>query len=160
MIGNLMPLSESLPTPDVRSLGQPLHDDQWCLFRVSRPNVLLIGPEGDTDLAIASITGWGEEQISVWPAVQPQPLERAPLSTLVVRDVMDLDRSEQARLNEWLTERAEGIRVIATSREPLYGLVERQQFLEPLYYRLNVVCLDAQDVETTDTGARRHSHPR
>ncbi len=59
---------------------------------------------------------------------------------------MNLDRREQARLNDWLAERGDEVRVIATSPQPLYDRVERREFLEPLYYRLNVVCLDAQDL--------------
>ena len=57
-------------------------------------------------------------------------------------------RNEQERLHQWLGERSGAVRVIATSPVPLYGLVERRQFLEPLYYRLNVVCLDAAAFET------------
>ena len=65
-----------------------------------------------------------------------------------MRNVASLDAQEQERLHHWLGERSGAVRVIATSPVPLYGLVERRQFLEPLYYRLNVVCLEAAAFET------------
>ena len=57
-------------------------------------------------------------------------------------------RHEQERLHRWLGERSGAVRVIATSPVPLYDLVEHHQFLEPLYYRINVVCLDAAAFES------------
>jgi hypothetical protein len=138
-----MSLFASTPTSKTHPLNRALHDDDWCLFQVARPNVLLIGPEVDTDLAVASITGWGEERTCFWPA----PPDMSQFETLIVRNVIDLDWREQGELNRWLAERSEAIRVIATARVPPYGLVEHRLFLEALYYRLNVVCLDAHDLQ-------------
>lgn len=142
-----MPLSASLPTPDAEPRGHALHDDHWCLFRISRPNVLLIGQEIDTDLTVASITRWGQEQVAFWSPDPAHQLDVSQIETLIVRDVIDLSWAEQIALNEWLAARVDSVRVIATSRTPLFELVERRLFLEALYYRLNVVCLDAQDLE-------------
>jgi DNA-binding NtrC family response regulator len=122
--------------------------DNWPLFRVSRPSVLLIGAERDTDRAIQSITANAEDAVAAWPQAEVGPLPLAAGLTLLVRNVASLDAQEQARLHRWLGERSGAVRVIATSSVALYGLVERRQFLEPLYYRLNVVCLDAAALET------------
>jgi hypothetical protein len=138
------------PTPDAQPRGRALHDDHWCVFGVARPNVLLIGQEVDTDLAVASITCWGEEEVGFWPTATAPPIGVSQLMTLVVRNVTDLDWAEQVRLNEWLAELSEGVRVIATSRVPFYTLVTQRRFLEPLYYRLNIVCLNAHDLDAVD----------
>ena len=45
--------------------------DNWCLFRVSRPSVLLIGAEHDTDRAVQVITAHGEDAIAAWPTPLP-----------------------------------------------------------------------------------------
>jgi hypothetical protein len=121
--------------------------DNWRLFRVSRPSVLVIGAESVTDRVIESITAPGGEVIRTWPDAGTAPLPSAAF-TLLVRNVASLDADEQARLHQWLGERLGTVRVIATSPVPLYGLVERRQFLEPLYYRLNVVYLEAAAFET------------
>jgi hypothetical protein len=123
--------------------------DDWCLFRVSRPSVLLIGAEPDTDRAIQFITASAVDAIVAWPAADGQPLPGAAAVTLVVQNVASFDAQQQERLHRWLGEQSGAVRVIATSPEPLYALVERQRFLEPLYYRLNVVCLEAAALDTS-----------
>ena len=60
---------------------------------------------------------------------------------------MTLDTADQHRLNHWLDQRVGDVRVIATTPEPMYELVEREQFLEALYYRLNVVCIESGRLE-------------
>jgi hypothetical protein len=119
-----------------------LADNCW-LFRLSRPSVLLIGAARDTDRAIQSIMAHGADAIAAWPEGATTTRPAGEALTLLVRNVASFDAQEQQRLHHWLGERSGAVRVIATSPRPLYELVERGQFLEPLYYRLNVVCLDA-----------------
>jgi transcriptional regulator with PAS, ATPase and Fis domain len=42
----------------------------------------------------------------------------------------------------WLDADGVGVRLISTSSERLFDLVECGQFLEVLYYRLNVILID------------------
>jgi hypothetical protein len=121
--------------------------DSWRLFRVSRPSVLLIGADSAADRAIQLITAH-DDIITKWPEAQAARLPSSSVFTLLVRNVALLEAGEQERLHQWLGDRSGLVRVIATSATPLYGLVERRQFLEPLYYRLNVVCLEAAAFET------------
>jgi hypothetical protein len=114
----------------------------WQLFRVSRPSVLLIGADPDVERAIQFITANELGEIAVWPAAESRALPSDGI-TILVRDAASLAAHEQERLNRWLGERSGAVRVIATSSVPLYDLVEQHRFLEPLYYRINVVCLDA-----------------
>jgi hypothetical protein len=64
-----------------------------------------------------------------------------PIRSLIVRDVDRLTRTDQERLIEWLNRHDEDTRVIATSARPVFPCVERGQFSEALYYRINTVTL-------------------
>ena len=122
--------------------------DTWRLFRVSRPSVLLIGADADVERAIQVITASELDAIAVWPGAEGQALPGSDAMTILVRHVASLDAQQQERLHHWLGDRSGGVRVIATSPMPLYDLVEQHQFLEPLYYRINVVCLEATAFES------------
>jgi hypothetical protein len=123
-------------------------DDAWRLFRVSRPSVLLIGADPDIERAIRFITASEPDAVALWPGAEGQPLPAPDAMTLLVRHVVSLDLPQQERLHRWLDQRPGAVRVIATSPVPLYDLVEQRQFLEPLYYRINVVCLNAATFES------------
>jgi DNA-binding NtrC family response regulator len=62
--------------------------------------------------------------------------------TLIVRDVAALTATDQQRLLQWL-DRGERSQVLSTAAQPVFSLVERGEFLEDLFYRLNVLRLDA-----------------
>lgn len=118
--------------------------DAWALVQQSRPNVLLIGPDADMDSAITSVAGRAPGCIPDWSvAVAQTPPDLTP-DTIVVRNVAGLDGGEQRRLHRWLDERVGSVRVIATAATPMYPMVERAEFLESLYYRLNVVCVELE----------------
>jgi hypothetical protein len=109
--------------------------------------VLLIGADTDVERATQIITASELGEIAVWPAAESRELSSEGM-TILVRDAASLSADEQERLNRWLGERSGAVRVIATSSVPLYDLVEQRRFLEPLYYRINVVCLDAAAFES------------
>jgi hypothetical protein len=118
--------------------------DAWALLRHVRPNVLLIGPDATMDSAIASVAGRSPQCLPDWSrALALAPPDVAP-DTIVVRNVAALDLREQHRLHRWLDERVGHVRVIATAAAHMYPLVERAEFLESLYYRLNVVCVEIE----------------
>lgn len=116
------------------------------LFRLSRPNVLLIGPDADLDAAITAITGCDANAVPSWSRQLQAACDPTP-ATVLIRNVMALDTADQHQLNQWLDQRVGDVRVIATTPEPMYGLVEREQFLEALYYRLNVVSIELGQME-------------
>jgi hypothetical protein len=134
-------------SPAPRQAPDVLLADNWSLLRASRPSVLLIGAAHHTDRVVHVITAWGDDPIASWPEAAVAARSSSTV-TLIVRDVASFDAQEQERLHRWLDERSGAARVIATSPVPLYGLVERGQFLESLYYRLNVVCLEVAGFET------------
>lgn len=136
-----------MESPAPRHTEDVFPDDTWYLFRVSRPSVLLIGADPDVERAIQFITASELDAIAVWPVGEGQPLPASQAITVLVRHVAALDANQQQRLHRWLSERSGAVPVIATTPVPLYELVEQHLFLEPLYYRLNVVCLSATAFE-------------
>jgi transcriptional regulator of aromatic amino acid metabolism len=51
---------------------------------------------------------------------------------------------QQVALYDWLTDGCEHLQVVSISSVPLLPLVEEGRFLEGLFYRLNVIHLDAR----------------
>jgi DNA-binding NtrC family response regulator len=63
--------------------------------------------------------------------------------TLLLWDVARLTRGQQMQLHDWITDRPRDAQVISISSAPLLPLVEDGEFLEGLFYRINVVSLVA-----------------
>jgi transcriptional regulator of acetoin/glycerol metabolism len=99
------------------------------------------------DAAISAIIGYPGGVVRSWSPEYSDAATEAADETVIVRDVMKLDAGRQQQLYQWLDERGAHARVIATTSEPLYPMVEARQFLEPLYYRLNIVCVDCCRLE-------------
>ncbi len=62
--------------------------------------------------------------------------------TLFMNDVAALRRDQQLALQDWLEVGCDDVQIISLTSLPLESLVADGQFLESLYYRLNVVRLD------------------
>jgi sigma-54 interacting transcriptional regulator len=62
--------------------------------------------------------------------------------TLILRSPEVLDSDEQRRFLEWLDRTDRQPQVIAVTSAPLYARVEQREFIDELYYRLNVVRVD------------------
>jgi Sigma-54 interaction domain len=123
---------------DTRSNGRV----DWDVIQKARPNVLLEGPFGATELAIRRLTPYLLE-----PVVRTNPAGALGLGTrprtLILQDVDDLRAEAQAALCGWL-EAQERVHVLSTSRNALFALVTRGLFDETLYYRLNQMLLKIQ----------------
>jgi transcriptional regulator with GAF, ATPase, and Fis domain len=103
------------------------------------PNLLLIGPDTATrpylDRLLAS-----QSSVRSCDSAAPR-LPSEPVGGLVVRDVERLTRNHQHQVLEWLNGPGFHTRIIATSVNSLYPLVERGEFSDALYYRINIVTL-------------------
>jgi hypothetical protein len=112
--------------------------DDWRLILSTRANVLIEGPEAATAEVLRVLTPLCRAPMADWG----QALGDARPPTLIVREVWMLPATEQHRLLRWL-DIGERAQVLSTTSQPLFALVERRQFLESLFYRLNVIRLDA-----------------
>lgn len=118
-----------------------LGEQERTLYRISRANMLLVGPASRVDAVIAAVTGLPAESIPAWSVDDSDTGNWYVPETLLVRDVHLLSSVQQAHLFQAIGMWQGRVRVIATAPAPLYPLVERQHFHEGLYYRLNMLCL-------------------
>src|SRR5579862_9352882 len=77
--------------------------------------------------------------------VMPGQMDLPPTKrgTVLVIDVAAMTIDQQIRLHDWLGNGCGNLQVVAIASRSLKPLVEEGRFLEGLFYRLNVVQLDA-----------------
>jgi hypothetical protein len=102
------------------------------------PNLLLIGPDTatrpylDLMMPLHSVRSCDSTE-PCWP--------NEPVGGLVLRHVERLTREGQDQLVEWLNGPGFHTRIVATSVTSLYPMVERGEFSDALYYRINMITL-------------------
>ena len=119
--------------------------DEWSVLREVHSHALLIGSEASTAAALARMSQYLRAPLAHWhPAavVEPPPAT----GTLVVWEVDTLNRIQQAVLLMWMDSYAADVQVISVARRSVFPLVLQREFLDTLYYRLNIVCLALPDV--------------
>jgi hypothetical protein len=126
--------------------GLRVPPQEWRAIVTVRPNVLTEGPDSSTERLIRAITDTLRGPVSEWDSVSQG---QEPASTLIVRHVDLLNAAEQRRLLDYLTAEGSHVRVrqvIATSTRPLYALVESGLLSSDLYYRLNTIRLELDEI--------------
>jgi hypothetical protein len=123
--------------------------EDWRVARIARVNVLLVGADGLAAKIVDALRPDFCQPIEVW-----RPASRLVLppivgtGTLILQDVGAMPRDDQRRLCDWLRVTAGRTRVVSTTRQPLFPLVEAGTFAETLYYRLNVLCFQVTECES------------
>ena len=124
--------------PGFRVVSRP---DDWSMLQGRHPNVLVTGPREATDAFIRVITPSLRHPIHRLSCRTPLDLPAAR-GTILLEDVDALSREQQERLTFWLDiAQSAASQTIALTTMPLYGRVQSGEFLDALYYRLNVVHL-------------------
>ena len=123
--------------PDSALLG-------WLTTVGHRPNVLIECPAESVDTAMQHAMTWCALpfRCCVLPGKLEMPTTRK--GTLLLRDVSSLTLPQQVALYDWISAAAGEVQVVSLTTTPLAPLVEQGEFLEGLFYRLNVVRLDAE----------------
>ena len=132
-----------MPQTDARldTLMPPL--DEWSVFQATKPNALLIGPAADVKAAISGLLPYLRAPVVVH--CHPRAMAECtwpPTGALVGWDVDTLDRTQQEQLLAWMDSHAADLQVISVGEAPVFPLVLRKEFIDTLYYRLNMVCLN------------------
>lgn len=109
-----------------------------------RPNLLVRCGDREFDRVLQVLMHSCEEPFH-WCRL-PGPLELPPQSvgTLFLENASALALAQQIQLQDWMSSGPGQIQVISVVFESLYPLVEQGHFLEGLFYRLNVVSLQAE----------------
>lgn len=144
-------LSERAAAPRALTV-QPKHDRSdtqprnldWDLARLTKANLLLVGPEQTVSNLVFAIWSILDGPIVVRRRHERLVLPSAtePVGTLVLHGLETLSYAEQASLYDWLSSRRTRTRVVSTAPMPLLPLVQSQLFNGELYYRLNTIWID------------------
>jgi|SRR6266853_5090070 len=131
-----------LPTVSCSRTCLPI--DEWSVFEGAHPHALLIGSETSTNAAIARLLPYLRAPLMQWcPRAVKVPTQQTK-GTLVIWDVDTLDRTQQEQLLTWMDSHDANVQVISTVKRPMFPLVLREKYLDTLYYRLNIVCLELE----------------
>jgi hypothetical protein len=106
-------------------------------------NMLIRGEKSAATATVVALSADLSMPLVTWNAGSDVSLPALRQGTVVLHDVDRLDLSAQRGLLAWLDERGGRVRVISTARGDLFDLVMSGEFLDPLYYRLNTIVVDA-----------------
>ena len=115
----------------------------WWIVVSAQLNVLVEGVDAETDLVVTALKSRAPVPIRHWTGRPPD----LPGGTLIVRGAEKLDARSQRALLEYLTTTRgrHPVQVVSTSSQLLFPMIERGDFLEELYYRLNTVRIDLNE---------------
>jgi hypothetical protein len=114
------------------------------VIRTQRPNILLIGSHDMIEAALAMLQPQLEPPVYEW-ASAVELSASVGLITVLIRDVDSLSVDQQHTVLAWLdgADPRHQIQIVSMASVDPYLLVERGVFLRKLYYRLNMLRLDA-----------------
>ena len=127
---------------------------QWLTLKDLRPNLLVTCGEVEIEAITKRLMTFCAPPFHVCALPGTLRLPSAAGGTLFLADAAALTLSQQIVLNDWIgagrgwasAGRGE-MQIVSMTSAPLWPLVEDGQFLEGLFFRLNVVCLEARSTE-------------
>jgi len=116
---------------DLHNMGMP------------RVNLMLTGSSGVLENVIEALLPDLRGPIGRWCPGEELVLPPAGrVGTLILQEVGSLPLQDQGRLYEWLNQSASRTQVVSTTSISLLHHLEDGRFMDWLYYRLNIMCLD------------------
>jgi transcriptional regulator of aromatic amino acid metabolism len=113
------------------------------LTRGHRPALLVHCRGRSAEAVIESMLSWCAAPVHVVRVPGPFDLPLAKTGTVVVADASKMTLPQQIELHDWLNAGRRCVQVVSVTSKPIWPLVEEGCFLEGLFYRLNVVTLEA-----------------
>ena len=128
--------------------------DKFLVAPVLLSNVLVVAPDDVItrvlDAAMPSlrqpIFRLAPGESAILPAV-------GECGTLIIENVGALPLHDQQQLFDWLTATVGRTQIVSTTVSALLPLVETGAFIEALYYRLNIICIDVTTTSLDLDGA-------
>jgi Sigma-54 interaction domain len=114
----------------------------WDLVTSSRANTLVQGPEAQTDSLVTALTPYCPPPVVTVETPTSDALLMIEDGSVILENVARYTVDQQRELLSWLESAGSAVRLISTSSERLFDLVESGRFIEALYYRLNVILID------------------
>lgn len=113
----------------------------------SHPHLLLNCGTVEVECIRLGLLQWGAAPVRYCKLPGPLALPQRQRGTLLLEDVHRLTMNQQIALYDWMTPGAEGVQIISLTTPAIDGMVKRGEFLEGLFYRLNVVRLDIKSTQ-------------
>ena len=127
--------------------GISFSEAEWRRFLISerpRPNLLILCAPDEIESVVARVMSLCTGPVHGRRLPGELALPDALTGTLLLWDVAQLTLGQQIALHDWITERPQFAQVISVSSSPLLPLVQDGQFLEGLFYRMNIVSFVAK----------------
>jgi hypothetical protein len=125
--------------------------EECGLAQAARVNILLVHVGNNLQSIVQSFALDRREPLPSWRPGEPLVLPQAARSRMMIlHEVGAMPIEDQRRLLAWLEGAGRSVQIISTSAAPLIDAVDAGTFLDSLYYRLNVVYVDAAN--------REHAH--
>ena len=119
------------------------HDDLMVIARPPFPNALLIGSVDVVGPCLGRLLPYVRQPLRHCVHRVAAPTIRAMAGgTVVIWNVEQFDRGEQSQILDSLACRGGDVQIISIATDALFQRVQRNEFLAPLYYRLNTVRID------------------
>ena len=134
-------------TPTRPSVVVSFSEAEWRRFLAADrpgPNLLIVCASEEMEAVVARVMGLCKGPVHARQLPGELALPEDMSGTLLLWDVAQLTRGQQMFLHDWITDRPPDAQVISVTAAPLLPLVEDGQFLEGLFYRINVVSLVAR----------------
>lgn len=117
---------------------------QWLTLRDLRPNLLVTCGTVEIEAITKHLRAFCAPPFHVCALPGTLGLPSATRGTLFLEGVAELTLGQQIVLNDWISEGRDRVQIVSLTSGPLWPLVENGEFLEGLFFRLNVVCLEAR----------------
>lgn len=135
------------PTVSMHALELPWVTDRVLLRSLTtaanRPSLLILCDQIEPDVVIASLVKWCAQPFHICSLPGSLALPSTRTGTLFLNDVSAMTLAQQVALNDWIDRSRGDIQIVSATETRLWPLVEGGQFLEGLYYRLNVITIEA-----------------
>lgn len=115
----------------------------WLTASGHRSNVLIECADASVDTAVRHVMTWCALPFRYCALPGKLELPTSRTGTLLLKDVAAMTLSQQVMLYDWLSLGTRELQLISITTRPLRHQVEEGEFLEGLFYRLNVIRLDA-----------------
>jgi transcriptional regulator of aromatic amino acid metabolism len=115
------------------------------LTKGQRPALLVNCRGRGADVVAKSMLTWCSAPVHLIRLPGPLDLPLAKHGTVVLADASALTIEQQIELHDWLNAGHGGVQLVSITSQPIWPLVEAGRFLEGLFYRLNVVTLEASE---------------
>lgn len=133
-------------TPAAALDGQGARLDLAMLCRPPHPNALLIGLSETARAAISTILSDLPQPVAESDSSSISGALSSAARTIIIWNVDRLDAPQQRRLLEFIERSGAAVQIISVSTTELFDRVERGEFLDALYYRLNVIRIEVDAI--------------